>query len=102
MSAYVLFDNIAVTDPSALEQYKQDVRPIVEQFGGRYVTLGGPSEVVEGTWSLAFPVMLEFPTAEQARAWYHSEAYRPLKALRQSAVVCNGVIIEGLAREDGA
>lgn len=96
MSAYVLFDNLAVTDPAALERYKQQVAPLVAQFGGRYVALGGPAEVVEGTWSYSYPVMIEFPTAAQARAWYHSDAYRPLKALRQSAVECNGVIIDGV------
>ncbi len=96
MAAYFLFDNLTVADPAALEQYKRLVGPVVEQFGGRYVAIGGPTELLEGAWTPTHPVLIEFPTAAQARAWYHSDVYRALKALRLSAVRSNAVLIEGL------
>ena len=40
--------------------------------------------VVEGDWGPhQGPTIVEFPTFEQLRAWYHSPEYAPLKALRQ-------------------
>ena len=96
MSAYCLFDNLEVTDISKLEEYKTRVAPIVQRYGGRYVVLGGKVELVEGTWKPVFPVMIEFPTIDQARRWYDSEEYRELKALRLSAGRFNAVFIEGL------
>ena len=61
MSAYCLFENLQVTDPAGLVAYKQRVAPLVERSGGRYVALGGRTERVEGAWSPAFLVMIEFP-----------------------------------------
>ena len=95
MSAYFLFDNLEVWEPNKLAEYAEKVRPVVEKFGGRYKVVGGPATAVEGDWTPTYPVLIEFDDAEQARAWYGSDDYRDLKALRQSAVRCNGVLIEG-------
>ena len=96
MSAYAIWDNVEVTEPSRLEEYKTRVAPIVEKFGGRYVVLGGRFEVVEGEWPLTYPVIIEFPNFDTAMRWYHSEEYAVLKALRRSASRGNAVFIEGL------
>ena len=96
MSAYFFFDNLKLVDPEKLEEYKRNVGPVVEKFGGRYKVMGGRTTVLEGDWKPSYPVIIEFESAEQARAWYDSDDYRDLKALRQSAVTCNGVLIEGL------
>ena len=96
MPAYCLFDNLEVTDPAALKEYTSRVVPVVEQFGGRYVVLGGAVDRVEGDWAPAFPVMIEFPSLAHARRWYGSAEYRELKALRQSAGRYNGVFMAGL------
>ena len=96
MSAFFFFDNLKVHDPEKLETYVREVAPVVEQYGGRYRVVGGAATVVEGDWQPAYPVIIEFDSADQARSWYESDEYRPLKALRQSAVDCHGVLIEGL------
>lgn len=96
MPAYCLLDNLEVTDPEKLEQYRRDVGTVVRAFGGRYVVLGGKVARVEGDWKPTFPVMIEFPSFDQAQRWYDSEAYRELKALRLSAGRFNAVLIEGL------
>lgn len=99
MSAYCFFDNLEVSDPAKLEEYKNRVAPIVEQYGGCYIVLGGRMDVVEGRWQPTFPVIIEFPSLEQAYRWYGSDEYRELKALRLSAVRSNAVFIEGLERQ---
>ena len=96
MSAYCLFDNLEVTDPTRLEEYKNRALPVVEHYGGRYVVLGGKFDTIEGEWRPTFPVMIEFPSLEQAYRWYDSDEYQELKALRLSAVRSNAVFIEGI------
>jgi uncharacterized protein (DUF1330 family) len=94
MPAFALFDNLQVDDPEALAEYAARVTPIVERFGGRYVVRGGEWETLEGQWSPRFPVMIEFPDLAAARAWYHSDAYRPLRDLRHRAATVNAVLME--------
>ena len=96
MPAYCLLDNLEITDPAKLEQYKARIAAVVHKFEGRYVVLGGKTELVEGAWKPTFPVMIEFPSFEQASNWYYSEDYRDLKALRLAAGRFNAVIIDGL------
>src|SRR5437868_6737350 len=40
-------------------------------------------------------VVLEFPSVEQARAWYDSEVYREAKALRQRCSTGTLLLVEG-------
>jgi uncharacterized protein (DUF1330 family) len=96
MPAYCLLDNLEITDPEKLEQYKLKVAAVVRAYAGRYVVLGGKTELMEGNWKPTFPVMIEFPSFDQALRWYESEEYRELKALRLSAGRFNAVLIEGL------
>ena len=95
MAAYCFFDILEVIDPDKLGSYRNKVLSTVEHFGGRYLTVGGKCDVVEGDWRPAFPVLIEFPSLEQAHCWYDSEEYRELKALRLTAIKCNAVFIEG-------
>ena len=96
MSAYCFFDILQVTDPAAFAAYRARIVPVVEKFGGRYIVAGGKFDVVEGAWRPTLPVILQFPSLEQAHKWYDSEEYRELKALRLSASQANAVFLEGL------
>jgi len=40
-------------------------------------------------------VVLEFPTMERARAWYHSPEYAPALALRHKAAAAKLILVEG-------
>ncbi len=94
MSSYFFFDNLNVKEPEKLDEYVQKVAPIVEKFGGKYRIVGGRSTIFEGGWQPVYPVIIKFENAEKARAWYESDDYQPLRALRQSAVECNAVLID--------
>lgn len=96
MSAYCFFDVLAIKDPVKMEIYRSRVFQTVEAYGGRYVVIGGKLDVVEGTWQPVYPVIIEFPSLEQAHRWYNSEEYRELKALRLESTDCHAVFIEGL------
>lgn len=96
MPAYCLFQNVRITNPSVMEEYVRQVKPVTESFGGRYVVLGGHVDIKEGDWSPAWPAMIEFPTLKAASDWYNSPEYAPLQDLRLSAGEFSAVFIDGL------
>ena len=95
MPAYFLVDIREIKDAAAMADYRARIGSVVEKFGGRYLVRGGPFEVVEGDWRPVFPVLLEFPTMEQAHRWYDSDDYRELKQLRLNAAAGSGVFMAG-------
>lgn len=78
MAAYVIVD-IQVTDPAGYAEYVQLAPPIVVAYGGRYLVRGGALETLEGDWAPQRLVILEFPSVAQAKAWWDSLEYRPLR-----------------------
>jgi uncharacterized protein (DUF1330 family) len=95
MPAYFLVDTREVKDATKMEEYRTHITPVVEKFGGRYLVVGGPFEVVEGEWRPVFPVLIQFPSMDAARRWYDSEDYRELKQLRLSSTSGSGVFMAG-------
>jgi uncharacterized protein (DUF1330 family) len=97
MTAYLIAD-IEVTDPVAYEGYKKAVSDSIASFGGRYLTRGGRTEVLEGSWSPKRLVIVEFPSMERLKEWYASPAYAPTLALRQRSAISSLVMTEGIER----
>jgi uncharacterized protein (DUF1330 family) len=71
MAAYVLVQ-VDVKDPVRYEDY------------------------MEGTWSPRRLVVVEFPSVEQAKAWWNSPEYAEAKALRQATSDSQLLIAEGV------
>jgi uncharacterized protein (DUF1330 family) len=82
MPAYLIAD-VTVTDPERYPDYVRLVPATLEPFGGRFIVRGGQTEIAEGDWQPQRLVIIEFPSLEQAKAWYHSDEYAPAKELRQ-------------------
>ena len=95
MPAYVVFIREKTLDQSELETYWSKApptlagRPIkVLAAYGRHVTLEGPE--VEGV------VIAEFPSLEEALAWYDSPAYQEAAQHRFRGAVYQGLIVVGV------
>ncbi len=95
MPAYAIFD-IAVTDPERYEEYKKLAPPAIAAYGGKYLVRGGHLDVLEGNWHPSRIVVLEFPTAEQAKAWIDSPEYSEARALRHATASTHAILVEGL------
>ena len=95
MPAYFIVDN-EVTDPAGFEEYRKLVPRTVEKYGGKFLVRGGQMQTLEGDWKPKRMVVTEFPSIEQARRWYDSEEYRPLKALRLRTARGSVVLVEGV------
>jgi uncharacterized protein (DUF1330 family) len=53
--------------------------------------------VVEGDWQPGRVVVIEFPSADDARNWYDSPDYAAAKAIRQRASTGKLLLVEGAA-----
>jgi uncharacterized protein (DUF1330 family) len=72
-----------VTDPSWVADYINDVTPMVESHGGRYLARTGRAELYEGERALPQVMLLiEWPSREAAEEFYESEEYRPYREAR--------------------
>ena len=95
MPAYVVVE-IEVLDAERYETYKRMVPPSLAAYGGRFVVRGGAAETLEGEWSPKRLVIVEFPSAERAKAWWGSPEYAEAKALRQATARTQMIVVEGV------
>jgi uncharacterized protein (DUF1330 family) len=93
--AYVIA-NVTVKDPVRYEDYRRLVGPTLAQYGGRFIARGGAIEVLEGGWHPGRLVIVEFPSMDQARAWWSSPEYAEAKAIRQATSEGTLLILEGV------
>lgn len=95
MKGYVLAF-IDVEDPTNYSLYAAGVPATIAANGGRYLVRNGKKEVLEGALPADRVVMLEFPSVDQAKAWYESEEYQALLPIRKSASKGALLIVEGI------
>jgi uncharacterized protein (DUF1330 family) len=79
--AYVIV-NVEVRNSEAYREYAAQTPASIAAYGGRFVARGGEVEVLEGDWQPSRLVILEFPSVESAREWYHSPDYQAIKEIR--------------------
>ena len=95
MAAYVLA-NVTIKEPVRYEDYRRRVTPTLEKYGGLFIVRGGPVEILEGDWRPGRLVIIEFPSIEQARAWWNSPEYTEAKRIRQATSEGTLLIVEGV------
>jgi uncharacterized protein (DUF1330 family) len=90
-------EQIEVHDPAHLAAYHDQASAALAAHSGRYrVYPHEPVTVLEGAWHPAGIGILEFPTLEQARAWWTSPAFASLRQTRQTAAHHNTVLVTGI------
>jgi len=95
MAAYVVVQ-VDVKDPVRYEDYRKLVPASLEKYGGRFLVRGGKTHTMEGGWAPKRFVLVEFPSGEQAQAWWASPEYAEAKALRQATSDSQLIIAEGV------
>ena len=95
MAAYY-FGAHDIHDRDRFANYLERVVPMIEKFGGRYLTKGGAHEVLEGDWHPERAVVIQFPDMASLKAWYNAPEYQPLITLRRSAAKDVMIAFEGL------
>ncbi len=94
MTAYCIVYE-TVDDPEMFEKYRSQVMPTIAAYQGRFVVRGGAFTVLEGEMPYKRIAVLEFPSREQAEAWYHSPAYQRILPFRTGAARCQFILVDG-------
>ena len=95
MSAYVVVQ-VDIKDPVRYADYRKMVPPSIEKYGGRFLVRGGKTQTLEGTWAPDRFVLVEFPSVEQAKAWWASPEYAEARALRWATAESQMIVAEGI------
>ena len=94
MTAYFIVE-IDTVDEALMAEYRSHTPAMVQAFGGRFLVRGGESETLEGQWERKRLVVLEFPSLEAAKKFYHSDQYKPLLEMRKKAGHSKVVLVQG-------
>jgi len=86
---------LRVTDPAWVRDYLAEVTGMVERHGGRYLARTPRVETVEGEQRDALVVLIEWPSAQAAHAFYDSEDYRPHRERRRAGAENRFVLVAG-------
>jgi uncharacterized protein (DUF1330 family) len=92
--AYIVV-RVDVKDPEKYKEYTLHSPRIVAQHGGRFIIRGGQTTTLEGPESSQRLVVIEFPSVEQARAFYDSPEYTAARKLREGGGDASFLLVEG-------
>ncbi len=93
----ILISDVTVKDEVAFRTYRTRAAASIAAHGGRYLARGGAIDVLEGAWSPRVLIVVEFPTLDQARAWYASSDYAAALKGRDAALSRNLVLVDGIS-----
>jgi uncharacterized protein (DUF1330 family) len=93
MPAYVLFMN-DIQDKDGYKEYMKGATPWLH--GGTPKIFADSVTVLEGDPNYGRVIAVEFPTREQAEAWYNSPEYQAVIPQRQAAAPGWCLIVDGL------
>ena len=94
MPAYVVVTREKTRDAAEIEQYKQLTPPSFKEHPAIIRAIHGRTEVLEGSAAEDI-VILEFPTYEDAKAWYHGSAYQAASKHRHQGGDYRFILTEG-------
>jgi len=99
MAAYIVA-RVDIQDWDKYREYMRHTPRVIQQFGGRFIARGGETLALEGPPETQRLVLIEFPSLEQAKAFYNSPEYRRAKRLREGAGSAQFVAIDGYPIEE--
>lgn len=94
MSAYMVFLKESTHDQSEVDEYLAEVGKAFDGHPVKVLAAYGEQQVLEGPTPEGV-VVLEFPDAAAARAWYDSPAYQAAAKHRFNGATFRVVIVEG-------
>ncbi|MDB5478978.1 MAG: hypothetical protein JWO83_31 [Caulobacteraceae bacterium] len=90
-----LIARVQVNDWDRYREYMKHSPRVIAQFGGRFIVRGGETAVLEGEDDGRRTIIVEFPSLEQAKAFYASPEYAAVRSLREGAGTGTFTAIEG-------
>ncbi len=93
MSAYIVFIREREHDAAALGEYAKMAQDSLAGKEFKILSYYGATETLEGPEAKG-AVVIEFPSAEAARSWYFSEAYKNARKKRFQGADYRTILIE--------
>jgi uncharacterized protein (DUF1330 family) len=98
MAAYIVVTREKTRDTAKLDQYKQLVPASFQKHPVTFRAIRCRHEVLEGS-AIEEIIILEFPTYEEAKAWYHSPEYQAACQHRFQGGDYRFILTEGVAAQ---
>src|SRR6266849_4504791 len=95
MPAYFVVE-LEISNMEAMEPYRAAVPATLAQYGGRFVTRGGATELIEGGPEPKRIVILEFADAAAIKRWYNSPEYQKILPIRLANSTSRAFIVGGI------
>lgn len=95
MTAYVIAHLQDAAPHADIAEYIERLPSTFEPHGGRHLVHVARHQVLEGAWAGSV-VMIGFPDATRARAWWDSPAYREIAPLRSRHIDGDIILVEGV------
>jgi uncharacterized protein (DUF1330 family) len=95
MAGYIVVD-VEITDPTEYQTYAKQTSATLERYGGKFLVRGGDAKSLEGDWKPKRLVIIEFPSVEQAKAWYDSPEYSSIIGIRHRSAVSRMLLVQGV------
>jgi len=95
MAAYLVFIKEREHDSAKLAEYGAKVGATLAGHAVKPLVLYGATETLEGPEAIT-SVILEFPTMDEARAWYQSDAYQAVRADRFAGADFRVILTQGV------
>ena len=86
---------ITIHDPDTYKEYMLLAPPTIAKHKGKYVVRGGTTEALEGEWKPQRFVVLEFPSADAAKAWWSSPEYTKARKVRERSATARMLLVDG-------
>jgi len=87
---------IDVKHPEMMPRYRELVGPTLATFGGEVLAGSGEITHLQGEPApLPRVVIIRFPSAEQAVAWFHSDDYAEALLIRDKACISRSYVVGG-------
>jgi uncharacterized protein (DUF1330 family) len=94
MKGYVVTVYKTIKDEDVLKNYAVKARDAIEKHKGKFLVRGGKKITTEGDESPR-TVVIEFPSFDEAKTFFHSKEYQDAHAILKDSVVRHHQIIEG-------
>ncbi len=86
-----------VKHPEMMPRYRELIGPTLEKFEGEVLAASENITHLEGEPApLSRGVIIRFPSADQAVAWFRSEEYAEALSIRDKACISRSYVVEGL------
>ena len=95
MTVYIIAQ-INLNDRETYSKYEAGFGEVFAKYKGQMLAVDEKPQILEGEWPHWRTVIIQFPSKEDALAWYQSDEYQAIAQFRFQSSNADTVLLEGL------